>query len=146
MRTHFGILSSSVSLMAQGVGVPGLSRCNACISYDFVVGSQADSCRFYSEATLPEIILPEQPSPTLRSRSPCASWAPSLHRGLVRGSFPAPHHHDPNEMLPQFSNLGHGGLILNRVVVWPPFFLCRSGMVTTGSTFDGPLFILRQLF
>ena len=22
-----------------------------------------------------------------------------LHRGLVRGSFPAPHHHDPNEML-----------------------------------------------
>ena len=27
---------------------------DACISYDFVVGSQADSCRFYSEATLPE--------------------------------------------------------------------------------------------
>ena len=24
----------------------------------------------------------------------------SLHRGLVRGSFPAPHHHDPNETLP----------------------------------------------
>ena len=46
----------------------------------------------------------------LRSRSPCASWAPPLHRGLVRGSFPAPHHHDPNEMLPQFSNLGHGGV------------------------------------
>ena len=43
-----------------------------------------------------------KPSPTLRSRSPCASWAPSLHRGLVRGSFPAPHHHDPNEMLPNF--------------------------------------------
>ena len=41
-------------------------------------------------------------SPTLRSRSPCASWAPPLHRGLVRGSFPAPHHHDPNEMLPNF--------------------------------------------
>ena len=40
--------------------------------------------------------------PTLRSRSPCASWAPPLHRGLVRGSFPAPHHHDPNEMLPNF--------------------------------------------
>ena len=39
---------------------------------------------------------------TLRSRSPCASWAPPLHRGLVRGSFPAPHHHDPNEMLPNF--------------------------------------------
>ena len=42
-------------------------------------------------------------SPTLRSRSPCASWAPTLHRGLVRGSFPAPHHHDPNEMLPNFA-------------------------------------------
>ena len=41
--------------------------------------------------------------PTLRSRSPCASWAPPLHRGLVRGSFPAPHHHDPNEMLPNFA-------------------------------------------
>ena len=27
---------------------------DACISFDFVVGSQADSCRFYSEATLPE--------------------------------------------------------------------------------------------
>ena len=27
---------------------------DACTSYDFVVGSQADSCRFYSEATLPE--------------------------------------------------------------------------------------------
>ena len=27
---------------------------DACISYDFVVGSQAASCRFYSEATLPE--------------------------------------------------------------------------------------------
>ena len=27
---------------------------DACISSDFVVGSQADSCRFYSEATLPE--------------------------------------------------------------------------------------------
>ena len=40
--------------------------------------------------------------PTLRSRSPCASWAPPLHRGLVRGSFPAPHHHDPNGMLPNF--------------------------------------------
>ena len=26
-----------------------------------------------------------------------------LHRGLVRGSFPAPHHHDPNETLPNFS-------------------------------------------
>ena len=26
---------------------------DACISYDFVVGSQADSCRFYSEATVP---------------------------------------------------------------------------------------------
>ena len=39
---------------------------------------------------------------TLRSRSPCASWAPSLHRGLVRGSFPAPHHHDPNKTLPNF--------------------------------------------
>ena len=26
-----------------------------------------------------------------------------LHRGLVRGSFPAPHHHDPNEMLPNFA-------------------------------------------
>ena len=24
-------------------------------------------------------------------------------RGLVRGSFPAPHHHDPNEMLPNFA-------------------------------------------
>ena len=52
----------------------------------------------------------EHSSPTLRSRSPCASWAPPLHRGLVRGSFPAPHHHDPNEMLPNFSNLGHGGV------------------------------------
>ena len=41
--------------------------------------------------------------PTLRSRSPCASWAPPLHRELVRGSFPAPHHHDPNEMLPNFA-------------------------------------------
>ena len=40
--------------------------------------------------------------PTLWSRSPCASWAPPLHRGFVRGSFPAPHHHDPNEMLPNF--------------------------------------------
>ena len=40
---------------------------------------------------------------TLRSRSPCASWAPPLHRGLVRGFFPAPHHHDPNEMLPNFA-------------------------------------------
>ena len=27
---------------------------DSCISYDFVVGSQADSCRFCSEATLPE--------------------------------------------------------------------------------------------
>ena len=25
-----------------------------------------------------------------------------LHRGLVRGSFPAPHHHDPNKTLPNF--------------------------------------------
>ena len=25
-----------------------------------------------------------------------------FHRGLVRGFFPAPHHHDPNEMLPNF--------------------------------------------
>ena len=41
--------------------------------------------------------------PTLRSRSPCASWAPPLHWGLVRGSFPAPHHHDPNETLPNFA-------------------------------------------
>ena len=49
-----------------------------------------------------------QSLPTLRSRSPCASWAP-LHRGLVRGSFPAPHHHDPNETLPNFQILGHGG-------------------------------------
>ena len=50
--------------MAQGVGVtigaesgvlarPVLDD-DSCISYDFVVGSQADSCRFYSEATLPE--------------------------------------------------------------------------------------------
>ena len=41
--------------------------------------------------------------PTLRSRSPCASWAPPLHRGLVRESLNAPHHHDPNEMLPNFA-------------------------------------------
>ena len=34
---------------------------------------------------------------------------PSLHRGLLRGSFPAPHHHDPNETLPNFQILGHGG-------------------------------------
>ena len=35
---------------------------------------------------------------------------PLLHRGLVRGSFPAPHHHDPNEMLAaQFCILGYGG-------------------------------------
>ena len=26
-----------------------------------------------------------------------------LHRELVRGSFTAPHHHDPNEMLPNFA-------------------------------------------
>ena len=39
---------------------------------------------------------------TLRSRSPCASWALPLHRGLVRGFFPAPHHHDPNETLSNF--------------------------------------------
>ena len=49
-----------------------------------------------------------KPSPTLRSRSPCASWAPPLHRGLVRGSFPAPHHHDPNETLLNFCILGYG--------------------------------------
>ena len=52
---------------------------------------------FLKGVTLPHSL------PTLRSRSPCASWAPSLHRGLVRGSFPAPHHHDPNEMLPNFA-------------------------------------------
>ena len=40
--------------------------------------------------------------PTLRSRSPCASWAPPLHWGLVPGSFPAPHHQDPNETLLNF--------------------------------------------
>ena len=38
----------------------------------------------------------EHSSPTLRS-------LPPLHRGLVRGSFPAPHHHDPNEMLLNFA-------------------------------------------
>ena len=27
---------------------------DACISYDYVVGSPANSCRFYSEATMPE--------------------------------------------------------------------------------------------
>ena len=32
------------------------------------------------------------------------------HRGLVRGSYPAPHHHDPNEMLPHFCILGCGGV------------------------------------
>ena len=35
----------------------------------------------------------------------------SPYRGLVRGSFPAPHHHDPNKMLPNFCILGHGGLL-----------------------------------
>ena len=30
----------------------------------------------------------------------------------MRGSFPAPHHHDPNKTLPFFSNLGHGGVSL----------------------------------
>ena len=34
----------------------------------------------------------------------------------MRGSFPAPHHHDPNENAAQFSNLGHGGLILSRLL------------------------------
>ena len=33
----------------------------------------------------------------------------SLHRRLVRGLFPAPHHHGPNEMLLNFCILGHGG-------------------------------------
>ena len=30
-------------------------------------------------------------------------YQPPLHRELVRGSFPAPHHHDPNEMQPNFA-------------------------------------------
>ena len=30
------------------------------------------------------------------------------HRRLVRGSFPAPHHHDPNKMLPNFAFWVHG--------------------------------------
>ena len=64
--------------------------------------SRGESIRFLHEgipsfSTRRDITLP-----TFRSRSPCASWAPPLHRGLVRGSFPAPHHHDPNEMLPNF--------------------------------------------
>ena len=42
--------------LAQILRAPGLACLDddACISHDFVVGSQADSCRFYSEATLPE--------------------------------------------------------------------------------------------
>ena len=39
-----GILARLVSLTDRDV----------CISHDFVVGSQVESCRFYSEATLPE--------------------------------------------------------------------------------------------
>ena len=41
---------------------------------------------------------------------------PPLHRGLVRGSFPAPHHHDPNETLPNFQIWVHGGLIRSRLL------------------------------
>ena len=40
-------------------------------------------------------------------RSPCASWAPPV-RGFVREvplAFPAPHHHDPNQMLVNFAFL-----------------------------------------
>ena len=51
---------------------------------------------------------------TLRSRSPCASWAPPLHRGLVRGSFPAPHHHDLNKMLLNFC-------------IWVMVVVCEEG-------------------
>ena len=42
--------------LAQILRAPGQACLDddACITYDFVVGSQADSCRFYSEATLPE--------------------------------------------------------------------------------------------
>ena len=126
---------------------------HSCISYDFAVSSQADSCSFYSgqrcrrtaqrkpatDTVQPSVIQDHMGTgsiavemfkstsslhqrldgtkvdtslkwfassphsfPTLRSRSPCASWAPPLPRGLVRGFFPAPHHHDPNGMLPNF--------------------------------------------
>ena len=51
---------------------------------------------------------------TLRSSSPCASWAPPLYRGLVRGSFPAPHHHDLNEMLLNFC-------------IWVMVVVCEEG-------------------
>ena len=63
------------------------------------------------------------------------------YRGLVRGSFPAPHHHDPNEMLPNFCILGCGGVPFKWLILDPSrtrgfvsalvllffvFFLCRS--------------------
>ena len=50
---------------------------------------------------------------------------PSLHRGLVRGFFPAPHHHDPNEMLPNFGILGHGGLLGSQAI----FFLLPKSSI-----------------
>ena len=32
----------------------------------------------------------------------------------MRGSFPAPHHHDPNKTLPNFQIWGHGGVSLGK--------------------------------
>uniref|UniRef100_A0A7S1AY12 Apple domain-containing protein n=1 Tax=Noctiluca scintillans TaxID=2966 RepID=A0A7S1AY12_NOCSC len=51
---------------------------DACISYDFVVGSQADSCRFYSEATLPENL-----HPSVERRLYCAAQTCDGHCGPI---------------------------------------------------------------
>ena len=111
-----------------------VSMKNASISYGFVVKSQADShgpivkegvltshlrwgeySGFYTLTSKGTSFLYHSSTDALRSRSPCASWAPPLHRGLVRGSFPAPHHHDPNEMLLNFCILGYGGMHMVRL-------------------------------
>ena len=48
----------------------------------------------------------------------------SLHRGACAGSFPAPHHHDPNEMLLNFCILGYGGCKW-----WMPRYLCGMPII-----------------
>ena len=91
---QFGVtilLSSSVSLMAQGIEVTitaksgilasPVSMTMLAFSYDFVVESQADSCRFYSEAEL----LKNRARPNLRRAlwHHCEGGEPHLRVGRV---------------------------------------------------------------
>ena len=70
----------------------------------------------------------EHSPPTLRSRSPCASWVHPLHRRLVRGLFLAPHHHDPKRNAAQFCILGCGG------VSQSSFLIKSRGFASSGAS------------